>query len=51
MADSNREAYRARRDHALANQQLVAVKDDEAGSKAKAQALYESALNSYQTDQ
>ena len=47
MADSNREAYRARRDHALANQQLVALKDDEAGSKAKAQALYESALNSY----
>ena len=33
--------------HALANQQLVAGKGDEDGSKAKAQALYESALNSY----
>jgi tetratricopeptide (TPR) repeat protein len=47
MSDSNREAYRARRAHAMANQQLVAVRDDEAGSKAKAQALYEAALNSY----
>jgi tetratricopeptide (TPR) repeat protein len=46
MSNRAREAYRARRNHARANQQLVAGKDEE-GSKAKAQALYEDALKSY----
>jgi tetratricopeptide (TPR) repeat protein len=47
MSNRAREAYRARRYHALANQQLVAGKGDEDGSKAKAQTLYEQALKSY----
>jgi tetratricopeptide (TPR) repeat protein len=48
MSDSAREAYRARRAHALANHQLAAGKGDGDANKAKAQALYEAALSSYQ---
>jgi hypothetical protein len=47
MSHDERESYRARRAHHLANRQLVSGKESVENNRAKAQAHFETALSSY----